>query len=195
MATTAVPQTAEKSYLTDWRNSEAKKQLKKLIDDGVVTRNTDPNDIYENMCEGIFKNYKKANFKTNLKNLLSKTEQAQQAVARDEVGFLNDLALVGRPTVSYRGGPVWHLSEASKLLAEDIRSGRHNGFVSVEAMRQSNVEYKKFGRVEFAEHVRQMKRKFSGRSYWMADKEKRKKKDEELRLAMEALNVNVIGQT
>ena len=40
-----------------------------------------------------------------------------------------------------------------------------------------------------------MKRKFSGRSYWMADKEKRKKKDEELRLAMEALNVNVIGQT
>ena len=82
------------------------------------------------MCDGIFTNYKLENFKTNLKNLLKKGEEKKMNVGRDAAAFANDLAIVGRPATSPRGGAVWHRSEAKRLLEDDVRDGRHRGSIS-----------------------------------------------------------------
>ena len=183
-----------KVYVKDWRTSEAKKQLKKLIEDGVVTRQSDPIHVYTHMCDGIFTNYKLENFKTNLKNLLKKGEEKKMNVARDAAAFANDLAIVGRPATSPRGGPVWHRSEAKRLLEDDVRNGRNRG-IDIEVFRTEygNGEYQKFGQKEFREHIYQIERKCRERSYWMSKEDERKKRDEDLQNALESLNINVVS--
>ena len=105
-----------KVYLKDWRTSTAKQCLKTLMEEGQITEETDSNHIYDNMCNGIFQNYKRANFKTNLKNLIGSVNATKKCVVRDEAAFQNDLSLVGRPSTCANGGPIWHTSRACVML-------------------------------------------------------------------------------
>jgi len=182
-----------KVYLKDWRTSTAKQCLKTLMEEGQITEETDQNHIYDNMCNGIFQNYKRANFKTNLKNLIGSVNATKKCVVRDEAAFQNDLSLVGRPSACANGGPIWHTSRACVMLEDDVRNGRHQGIDPTD-LRLSNIEYKKFGLKTFKEHLRQTERKFRGRGYWYSKGEEKKKREEELQRALQSLNINVPGQ-
>jgi hypothetical protein len=75
----------EPVYLKDWRSSQAKKVLKRLIKDGRVKESM-PAELVYLKYKG-FKNYKFPNLKTNLQNLLTSVADDAKNIAFDKAAM------------------------------------------------------------------------------------------------------------
>ena len=163
----------EETYSKDWKSSNAKDVLRRMIERGVVTKNHDPSDVYK-MCED-FKRYKFQNFKTNLRNLLNSIEKERLRVTRDERAYNNDLEKIGRATVTKQGKPIWAGSEAEKALKHDITNGVHLSKTPIELW-ESKEAYKVFDLKTFRDKIYQIKQQRLGRAYWMNEARKKQKR-------------------
>lgn len=106
-------------------------------------------------------------------------EKEKAASARDEEAFANDIAIVGRPTTTKKGGPIWVNSPAAKLLKEDIENGLNKN-VAPKSLRITREEYQEFEEAEFRDRIYQNQRNKVERSYWLNRQSKKKKRQAEI---------------
>jgi hypothetical protein len=85
----------DKVYLQNWRSSNAKQVLLRLIKEGKVTETSHTEKEVYDMCNGLFHNYKIENFKTNLRNLLKSVLTSHEASQFDKEALAKDRELVG----------------------------------------------------------------------------------------------------
>lgn len=154
-----------------WQDSMAKKLLEKDIDEGKVTSNMLPSEVYEMHPE--YKQYDKKNFGSNLRNLRKSIGKEKERAAFDRAAFLHDRRIHPPAAVTSRGYPRWCGSAAERLLIEDIDNGRHEG-IRPERLYRSKSEYQAFPLNVFRDHIYQETRDRKTRAYWL----NRKKQEE-----------------
>lgn len=172
-------------YLKDWRSSQAKQVLKKMIEEGRVTENSDAEVVYNSLR--IFQNYKLTNFKTNLKNLIKSVKKDEKRVSRDEAALKNDIELLGRPSRTSAGKPIWAGSTAEELLKSDVERLLHL-HMKPEQLWLSRNEYQRFELRSFRDRIYEIRSKKLGKSYWLNKQEKEKKKKQEIEALFAELN-------
>jgi hypothetical protein len=152
-----------------WRTSEAKKALVALLDNDVDGRihNMSGDDVYR--LSPLFQLYAKNNFKTNLRNLKDSHRKTLENVARHENALEHDRKIVPKKTLTPRLYPRFDYSGAKKLLAEDVKQGKHKEVKPI-LFHQSRPEYQQFPLDVFRKHIYQEELAQNGRSYWMNKK-------------------------
>ena len=169
MVTAKEPKPAEPP---PWRHSNAKELLKTDILQGKVA-NLTPEEVYHSRPE--FKQYKKENFKNNLRSL--------QRLLAKEIGraLWDDVALTldknhrrGNATNS-RPYPRWNGSTAEALLREDVQNKKHEA-MKPRALKETRPEYAPFPLKIFRDHIQQEVRASIERPYWKARMEQKKNK-------------------
>ena len=114
-------------YHTDWRTSEAKKVLKKMIQDGQVTEAQVPTAVYK--MNDLFKRYDPKKFKTNLQTLL-KSMHKKHGNSTNAASTSSTMAenLNQQACTEVDEGPVylkdWRWSKAKQVLMRLINDGK-----------------------------------------------------------------------
>jgi hypothetical protein len=160
---------------TPWRDSQAKCLLVEGLTAGTIpltSHDMPPKEVYNLHDE--FKQFKYANFRTNLNNLRKDFIDRRKRSAFDEAALKNDRQLVQRGTQTHRGYPFWPETEASKLLEIDLKEGKHRQMKPA-ALYTTRPEYQVFPLDVFRDHVHQELRSQRERPYWLHKKEQRKK--------------------
>jgi hypothetical protein len=116
----------------------------------------------------LFKQFKYANFRTNLNNLRKDFIDRRKRSAFDEAALKNDRQLVQRGTQTHRGYPFWPETEASKLLEIDLKEGKHRQMKPA-ALYTTRPEYQVFPLDVFRDHVHQELRSQRERPYWLQE--------------------------
>jgi hypothetical protein len=109
-----------------WIHSAAKKALRTDIILGKVTGDDLPKDVYD--MRQSYKAFPFKNFKTNLQSLLEAVAKDIARMQHDCEAYGHDLSVVKSLRSNEEEGsrPLsWHLSDARKLLKEDMAAGRH----------------------------------------------------------------------
>jgi hypothetical protein len=122
------------------------------------------------------------NFRTNLNKLRKKLESQQSSAASDNAAlqrYMGSNPVNMNPT----GGmeyPRWDLSDAQRLLKEDIAAERHKTMTPQE-LRMTKLEYQHFPKDVFQKHIHQEVRSLTETPYWLVKKneEARSKRQEE----------------
>ena len=136
-----------------WSKSVAKALLKEDIVEGHATDKDDAKDVY--LMRPEYKDFKCANFRTNLGNLVAKIHKDFDRMLTDcecyghDLGALRDL-LKNQPPVP----TPWHLSEAKALLAEAIDNGEHEK-MKLARLYKTKPEYREFSLTVFRKHLHQ----------------------------------------
>jgi hypothetical protein len=137
-----------------WINSKGKELLRDSILAGNVTRKSDPDVVHQSHPE--YSKWPRANFVSNLKNLLDAVAFDCRRMAEDCEGYGHDIALIReiRKADQVPMSIPWHLSEAKPLLEKDMKDGFHKTMVP-SALWESRIEYMKFDLKVFREHIYQ----------------------------------------
>ena len=163
-------------YWTDWGTSEAKELLKKDIEEGRVTEQMQPHQVYEMHPE--YKRYKYTNFTANLGSLKGAINDSHKHADFDDAALANDERLHPRSATTTAGLPRWDGSEAQGLLKMDVDDGKHDS-MQPKDLYESRVEYEVFSLEVFRKHIYQETRKCVETPYWAHKRELKKKKKEE----------------
>jgi len=149
------------SRLPPWRNSPAKKQLRAGILSGRYTDAMSEEFIYGS--DVIFRQYKWANFKTNLNNLRA---SLGLNLARAIVDAVDVTADQNRHAAQVAHLQIWAGSEAERCLKDDIDNHRHVGMTPSD-LRATRLEYQEWSLKVFRDHVEQEKRSRKTQAYWL----------------------------
>lgn len=156
-----------------WKTSVAKKLLREDIERNFVTNDVPAKTVYDMRIE--YSAYEFKNFKTNLKNL-------RAAIARNRLAAVHNMMaresfeMRNRITNSVNSTlPVWHKTEAPKLLAIDVANGLHET-MKPRALWKSRVAYMQFDAKKFNNHLYSFVKNSKARAYWMNKKSKSSKK-------------------
>ena len=148
-----------------WRNSKAKKLLRKGIIDGDYPESMEPELIFYSKPE--FQEYDFDRFKDNLDNLREAIELHQDRADDDASHLAHDHLLRGDPPAqTAKGYPRWEGSDAEKLLKADVDAGRHLAMEPSE-LHAFREEYEEFPLKVFRDHIQQETRSRTTSSYWM----------------------------
>jgi hypothetical protein len=162
--------TATARKASGWKDSEAKKVLKKDIIDGVVKSTDRPIDVWNS--RDIYKAYPKSNFATNLRNLRKAIAKSQSRAEEDAAAVANDLRIHPVALETRRGYPRWNGSSAERLLKLDMDEGKHQQMTTAE-LRATRPAFLLFPAKVFSDHVQQELRRRVERPYWQGYHEQR----------------------
>ena len=112
--------------------------------------------------------YDYVNFRTNLYNLKKSIEKNQKFADEDAAAYAHDKQVRPPKSISARGYPRYHNSEAERLLKIDIDNKVHeqDGFKPA-ALRETNDHYKAFPKKVFRDHLYQEQRDRTSKEYWI----------------------------
>ena len=151
--TTCQPQT--------WESSEAKRHLQARLDN--------PNDdIHQMLPEEVYKScelyheYKKANFKSNLRRLKAATQKKNAHIEFDRQAVDK---LPKRPMVTNAGHPFWDGSDAQRILKLGLLNGEYQGMKPMDVYNQNN-KFKKFPLHIFRNHFYKAQASKKSSAYW-----------------------------
>jgi hypothetical protein len=147
-----------------WKKSKAKELLKTLIMEGEINESTDYAEVYYSELE--FQKYPKANFRTNLKNLIAALQKKEEWAAYDNRALISDTIRFPRPQVTSRGHAFWDTSKAAELLKKDINE-KVNETMSMHGFHESNEAYLEFDYNVFRKHVHQEMNSRLKKSFWL----------------------------
>jgi hypothetical protein len=163
-------------YLKDWRSSQAKQVLLRLIESGDVTESHTPNEVYA-MFDG-FNKYKPENFATNLKNLLKTVADDVKAIDFDKKALEADRLLLGpEPEDMGFGYPRWYGTDHQKHLKQVVETEMHK-HLDLEELLEMNQMWRKYPKDVFAAHILQEENRSRGRGYWLLKLKKKKHKQD-----------------
>jgi hypothetical protein len=179
------PTTNTTTMATPWE--VAKEMLQQDFCAGMLPGTLGPTEVYEMRREYQAVEYGK--FRTNLNKLRKKLELQQSSAASDDAALqhymgLNPVIMTPTGGMSY---PRWDLSDAQRLLKEDIAAERHQAMTPQE-LRMTRLEYQRFPKDVFRKHIHQEVRSLTETPYWLVTKMKKqeqkdKKKAKKLREA------------
>jgi hypothetical protein len=144
-----------------WFSSKAKSMLRDDILAGNVDDKMCPKLVYQSRAE--FQKFPFDRFKPNLKSLLDKIKEERKRMGEDAKAYGHDMALLVKklkedqadnPTAVVVTMP-WHMSEAKRLLQQDIADGRHTT-MKPKDLYNSRDEYKVYALKTFRDHIYQM---------------------------------------
>jgi hypothetical protein len=175
----------------DWRYSEAKKELRKLLEndhDGFWHK-VHPAELYQ-MSE-LFQQYEEEKFIEYLKNLKESVANEKKAVAFDEKALRMDWETIKPKNTNANGSKRWDRSAAKQLLHEDVKKKVHKQ-KTPKQLWESRPEYKEFPLDVFRGHIYQEEYAQKGRSYWQWLKEQKslEKREKEERKNKRQNNAN-----
>ena len=104
-----------------------------------------------------FKEYSKANFVTNMKNLKKALDARGGIVARDN--DVIEAELDAMRELYPRSSPLWCEHEASRLLEQDVKAGLHKD-LSPKEFQQTRHQYMEWDLKIFRKHIYQEERKW-----------------------------------
>jgi hypothetical protein len=155
-----------------WETSEAKKLLQKDLEEGRVTAQMAPDEVYAMKDE--YREFKYENFRNNLLTLKKKAEQNGDSAAFDSAALANDEKIYPRPATAAAGYPRWDRSDAERLLKVDVDKGKH-AQMTPQKLRACETAYEEFPLEVFRKHIYQETRSRKDTAYWMDRREKSKK--------------------
>ena len=157
-----------------WRDSDAKKELKKLLEDDVdgAWHRMDPTVLHQ--MSPLFSQYPKDRFVCNLKNLKASVAENKTAIAFDQAAYESDRSKFPVQIIGCRGYKRWDISDAKPALRLDVQNGNHTRCKPKE-LQKTREEYQDFPLKVFRKHIIQEEYAQKGRSYWMHKKEQKKK--------------------
>jgi hypothetical protein len=163
----------------------AKEILKQDFCAGMLPGTLGPHDVWEMRDEYQAVEYVK--FRTNLNKLRKKLESQQSSAASDDAAlqrYMGSNPVNMNPTGGMKY-PRWDLSDAQRLLKEDIAVERHKTMTPQELC-MTNLEYQRFPKDVFRKHIHQEVRSLTETPYWLVKKmkiqeQKDKKKAKKLR--------------
>ncbi len=158
----------------DWRYSEAKKQLRVLLenDDDRFWHSMEPEELYQ-MSE-LFQQYEEEKFFEYLENLKAAVAKEKKAIVFDEKALAHDRKIYKPRDTNANGTKRWDRSAAKQLLHQDVKEKRHVNKTPMQLW-NSRDEYKDFDLATFRGHVYQEEYAQKGRSYWQWLKEEKRK--------------------
>ena len=130
----------------------AKELLKEDFCAGMLPCTLGPSDVWDLRDE--YRAVRYENFRTNLNKLRNKLESQQISAASDDAAlqrYIGSNPVNMNPT----GGmnyPRWDLSDAQRLLKEDIAAERHKAMKPQE-LRMTRLEYQRFPKDVFRKHI------------------------------------------
>jgi hypothetical protein len=152
-----------------WANSEAKKMLIVMINDGTITEDSNVEEVYNSQQE--FQKYNIRNFRTNIRNLIAAIRRREECARFDTAALETFRELHPRPPVTHGDYPFWDTSEASRFLTFDIDNGRHLQ-MTPKQLRNTRQEYQAFPLNIFRKHLHQERQRRIKKSYWLYKKQK-----------------------
>ena len=155
-------QQQQKKKPVPWRNSKAKKLLRKDIIKGKCD-GKGPQEVYKMRPE--YKPYVYERFRDNLRALRAKIKEEQELAAFDMAALAHDLAIYPTPDASPHGYPRWAGSEAERKLKLAITEGTHKDMTPLH-LHQSEPEFDEFPLRVFRNHLYQELRSRAERAYW-----------------------------
>jgi hypothetical protein len=177
--------TTTTTMATPWE--VAKKILQQDFCAGMLPRTLGPTEVYEMRRE--YQAVKYENFRTNLNKLRKKLEFQQSSAASDDAALQHYMGLnpVNMNPTDGMNYPRWDLSDAQRLLKEDVAAERHKAMKPQE-LRMTRLEYQRFPKDVFRKHIHQEVRSLTETPYWLVTKMKKqeqkdKKKAQKLREA------------
>ena len=154
-----------------WRNSEAKAQVKLLIES---------DELYMNMCEHelyllseLFQQYPEDRFVINVANLKKSIKDHRQQVERQEAALEHDRQLFPKQQSTFWGYPRWDTHDANHLLRKDVQQKKQTSMQPKELHATREEYHTDFHLGVFRKHIYQEEYKQSGRSYWMNKKKEK----------------------
>ena len=184
--TTTRQQQRRKTKPEDWKNSNAKALLIKLLRDESSWVHAmlvvDPENAYDTVDaihseNELFQQYPLQNFRTNFKNLKESISKLRDNIEFDQDAFNKEKLRFPRQRMLKAGYPRWNHSEAKLLLEEDIKEGRHRGpGKSPKTLRASRPEYQEFKLERFRERVYSEHRKQTGDAFWVHKRNRKMRK-------------------
>jgi hypothetical protein len=156
--------TKTKNQQPDWRTSQEKRMLYKLLmNEKSGLQGMSPEQIY-NSHKG-FKKWELTKFKTYLKYLVKITTVTKMKIKFEEEAFWKETIAFPRRELTNRGYPFWGYHPADKLLKEDVKSGRAYSLKPL-ALWGTRKEYQQFPPRVFLKHIHQEKRSHREAGYW-----------------------------
>lgn len=148
----SAPQQEEKEEQEKWEKSKSKALLRAGILSGEIRPNWPPKKVF-NMNPEEHGKWKYKSWTSNLSNLREAIERNRSCMQRDAIAYGHDLA-IAKELRSQEVKPVWHRTEAPKLLKQDVNEGKNHQMKPRE-LHQSRPEYMMFDLKEFRKHLYQ----------------------------------------
>lgn len=173
------PEPKRKKPDEDWKDSEAKEQLVKDIEDGRVKADDSAKTVklmHPELYNPWDYDYK---FYERLNRIRDKILAEKKAASVDMEAFLHDSELYPVSTTTSKGELRWNGSQAEKDLKADVKAGVHKQMSSEEFF-ERRVSYLAFGKTKVYKHIDQEARRRKRMAEMIADRdaaeEERKKK-------------------
>lgn len=149
----------------EWKKSQAREQLELDIIAGVVTKESDPNEVYT--MWPIYQDYNQDNFKKNLKAMLERHGAKNKRADFDAKAYVHDRKIRPFPMRDGQGCFQWHGSEAQKKLQAAITDGTYlHGQTKPKDLWESDDDYKLFPLTKFRDHIYQEIKGKKSRNYF-----------------------------
>jgi len=170
-----------------WEKSDAKAQIVKDIDAGLVTDETLPRFVLK-MHPELYKpwNYD-GDFGKRYRSCQKQINKEKEASSKDLGAFLKHRTSHPVTTTTRTGKPRWHGSEAETDMYDDVKAGVHLT-MKREDFYKSRASYKVFEPYEVYKHIDQKARRrkrmnemIRVRDEKMAEEEKKKEKNKNKR--------------
>jgi hypothetical protein len=147
-----------------WKDSTAKQMLTKDLNDGMVTPDMKPKQVFQ-MREELYTPYAK-NFASNYRSLQRSILALHTRRDEDDAWVAHDRLLCPPQAVDPHGYPRWDGSAAQRLLKQDVAVGKHEELRPKE-LRSTRIEYMQFPLKTFRDHIHQEKNSEHQKSYWL----------------------------
>ena len=136
-----------------WKDSEAKRLLRKDIISGAVTASMKAKDVYKMRLE--YQTWKYTNFRNNLKSLHNVIAASYARMQTDCKAYGHDRALLkSMADVQTQPNIPWHESAARKLLKQDVDASKHLQMRPME-LHTTRPEFMAFALKVFRKHIYQ----------------------------------------
>jgi hypothetical protein len=147
-----------------WKNSDAKKILKKDLESGEIPLAAelmswqDVYELYKDKPEFLLDPEMQRTFRERLKRLRDSVAESQESASYHYVCLLHDRQLHPKKMLNYRGEPRWDDgSEAKRLLRLDMDEGKHKT-MRPQDLRLTRPEYMAYSRTVFRGKIDQEER-------------------------------------
>ena len=141
----------------DWRNSQSRKIIISDLEAGVVPMELSAEEawaIYATDEMFIREFVVFSQFEQRFYDHKRQVIGRQKATSHEEAALQHDLALHPPSKVDSFGRPFWHMSDAKKLLAQDMKDKMHERFTPG-VLRNLREEYRQFDLTVFRQHIYQ----------------------------------------
>ena len=128
-----------------------------------------PEAVYQS-CD-LYHEYKKANFKSNLRKLRTATENRNANIEFDRQAVAK---LPKRPLLTNAGYPFWDGSEAQRILKLGLLNGEYQSLKPRQVYNE-NEEFRKFPLHVFRNHFYKAQTSQKSSAYWQMRQKSKKK--------------------